>query len=821
MFLLSLVLVYLSPSAFASSGKKFDDPALQRYLKSCELGEHPVLAIDKKGAWGVSAHASLPRAKTQAVEECADVSLRFGTCKVIDVNCASAFISKKRGNKTTTASTSASAKVWCAHPSHTSNVFLTTKAYCKSRQLKSFPTEAEAQIARHRVEKQTTASTSGSNMAWCTDASHIFQLTKADCKSRKLKSFPTWYQAKAEYERLRGSVRWCANKYRFWSLNAYQSSCDSGKEFQTRQQAQAEHQRLKKKTTTASSSSYGKVWCANRSGIVRVYKSACITQQNAQTAYATKAEAEAAYQRLRLRVTTTSTSGSNTVWCADVPIFHTTQADCKSRNLKGFPTKSQAQAENERLRGSVRWCANKYRYWSLNAYQSSCDSGKEFQTRQQAQAEHQRLKKKTTTASSSSYGKVWCANRSGIVRVYKSACITQQQSWNAQTAYATKAEAEAAYQRLRFGITTASTTGSNSGWCATSRSVFEIGYPELVDHCRSEGKAFATKNEAQAEHLRLKGIATATAPQPTPQAEPEPIQTITVDNSALDLAFWQSIKDSNDTDMYREYLRQFPAGVYAGLAKIKIKKLGGDTQVVNASIPNLDYGDYYALVIGNNEYPGLSNLRSAVGDARAVSNVLEVDYGFKVDHLENATRSQILRSIAKLRANVTSKDNVLIYYAGHGHLDQAADEGYWLPIDADRSDQSNWIATDRIVSQVKAMKAKHVMVVADSCFSGTITRAIKIEQRTPEWLSEIVKKKARTALTSGGLEPVMDTGSGNHSAFAYAFISLLEENDGVLDASQLFSKLRPKVMVNSTQTPQYGKIHMAGDDGGDFLFVRQ
>ena len=120
-----------------------------------------------------------------------------------------------------------------------------------------------------------------------------------------------------------------------------------------------------------------------------------------------------------------------------------------------------------------------------------------------------------------------------------------------------------------------------------------------------------------------------------------------------------------------------------------------------------------------------------------------------------------------------------------------------------------------------ATLAKHVMVVADSCFSGTITRAIKIEQRTPEWLSQIVKKKARTALTSGGLEPVADTGSGNDSAFAYAFISLLEENDGVLDASQLFSKLRPMVMVNAAQTPEYGNIHQAGHDGGDFLFVRQ
>jgi hypothetical protein len=414
--------------------------------------------------------------------------------------------------------------------------------------------------------------------------------------------------------------------------------------------------------------------------------------------------------------------------------------------------------------------------------------GKSYATQALAQAEHQRLK---------GY-RIYCYDPSLKLFYASAKCADTDR---------TVSEQEYSQERLK-GTTTAS--GPDYVWCATASSVFLIKESE----CRYKGgKSYATYSLAQAEHQRLKAVATASSNQTS--------QETTVQTGSTENIFWQSIKDSNDADMYREYLRQFPSGVYAGLAKLKIKKLDGDTQVVNASIPNLDYGDYYALVIGNNEYPGLSNLRSAVGDARAVSNVLEVNYGFKVDHLENATRSQILKSIGKLRANVTRKDNVLIYYAGHGHLDQAADEGYWLPIDADRSDQSNWIATDRIVSQVKAMQAKHVMVVADSCFSGTITRAIKIEQRTPEWLSEIVKKKARTALTSGGLEPVMDTGSGNHSAFAYAFISLLEENDGVLDASQLFSKLRPKVMVNSTQTPQYGKIHMAGDDGGDFLFVRR
>jgi hypothetical protein len=357
------------------------------------------------------------------------------------------------------------------------------------------------------------------------------------------------------------------------------------------------------------------------------------------------------------------------------------------------------------------------------------------------------------------------------------------------------------------------TVSSEKIWCATRQMVSHSTRSTCLTN---DGKPFDKKSQAQAEHRRLKNKTNTVL---TAESDSKPPGD-SLDKS-LDLEFWQSIKDSNDPDMYREYLRQFPSGAYAGLAKLKIKKLGGDSQVVNASIPNLDYGDYYALVIGNNEYPGLSNLRSAVNDAKVVSTVLEVDYGFNVQLLENASRKDILRSLKHLRETVSAKDNVLIYYAGHGYLDKDTDYGYWLPVDSERDDDSNWIPTDRVVSQIKGMKAKHVMVVADSCFSGTITRAIKIEQRTPEWLSEIVKKKARTALTSGGLEPVMDTGSGNHSAFAYAFISLLEENDGVLDASQLFSKLRPKVMVNSTQTPQYGKIHMAGDDGGDFLFVRQ
>ena len=188
------------------------------------------------------------------------------------------------------------------------------------------------------------------------------------------------------------------------------------------------------------------------------------------------------------------------------------------------------------------------------------------------------------------------------------------------------------------------------------------------------------------------------------------------------------------------------------------------------------------------------------------------------------------QSINKLKNKVDRNDNVLIYYAGHGYLDPETDEGFWIPIDADREDESNWLLTDRVRSKIKAMSAKHVMVVADSCFSGkftrsAITRGLKIEPRSSEYvpaLQRLIEKKSRTALTSGGLEPVLDSSSGgDHSVFAEVFISILNDNEGVLDAAGLFSQLRPKVINNSDQTPEYSTIHQGGHDGGDFLFVRQ
>jgi len=123
---------------------------------------------------------------------------------------------------------------------------------------------------------------------------------------------------------------------------------------------------------------------------------------------------------------------------------------------------------------------------------------------------------------------------------------------------------------------------------------------------------------------------------------------------------------------------------------------------------------------------------------------------------------------------------------------------------------------------LKAINAKHILVVADSCYSGKLSRGLHISHRNPNYFYRISRKKARSVLSSGGLEPVIDSGgSGNHSIFASALLNALMENKGIMDGTMLFLKIRRPVMLNADQTPEYSDIRKAGHQGGDFLFVRR
>jgi len=253
-----------------------------------------------------------------------------------------------------------------------------------------------------------------------------------------------------------------------------------------------------------------------------------------------------------------------------------------------------------------------------------------------------------------------------------------------------------------------------------------------------------------------------------------------------------------------------------------IEKVTGKPVQATSKINIIDFGDYHALIIGNQEYLYMTKLKSSEKDAVEVSKLLRDTYGFEVTSLIDATRSDILTALIHYRRELGKSDNLLIYYAGHGWLDTDADEGYWLPVDAQLDNYQNWISNSTITSQLKAIEAKHVLVVADSCYSGKLARGITVQIKTHGYLQKMSNQRARSVLCSGGLEPVYDSGGKDgHSIFASAFLKILKENQSVIDTTEVFSKIRRPVLLNSEQTPQYSDIKKAGHEGGDFLFVRQ
>ncbi len=246
---------------------------------------------------------------------------------------------------------------------------------------------------------------------------------------------------------------------------------------------------------------------------------------------------------------------------------------------------------------------------------------------------------------------------------------------------------------------------------------------------------------------------------------------------------------------------------------------------------SIDFGRYYAVVIGNNEYRNFPALKTAVNDARAVAEVLRNRYGVETRLITNADRYTILSALNEVKNKLKENDNLLIYYAGHGEIDPATKQGYWLPVDADKNNTANWISNSAITDLLNTIEAKHIMVVADSCYSGSMSRTsiprlnVRLnDARLQKWLKLMTKTRSRTVLTSGGLQPVLDTGGGAHSIFAQAFLEELKRGNGVIDGYRVYLDVSRAVeaqaaTVGFDQVPTYAPIQHAGHGGGEFLLV--
>jgi hypothetical protein len=225
----------------------------------------------------------------------------------------------------------------------------------------------------------------------------------------------------------------------------------------------------------------------------------------------------------------------------------------------------------------------------------------------------------------------------------------------------------------------------------------------------------------------------------------------------------------------------------------------------------------YLLAIGIDEYEHWEKLHNAVKDANDFIDVLVRQYQFEEQNVfrlfnREATEDNIREKIRAIRRRITPADNLIIYYSGHGHYDEEFDEGHWVPYDARKDRAGRYISNSDIIKWINALDAQHILLVIDSCFSGSL-----VVRKRSDTLDE--HYRSRRIVSSGRLEAVSDGQPGVNSPFAEGMITYLKKNTSqTLNTTELVQRVKAYVAGKSRQSPVEGRVQNSADENGEFVF---
>lgn len=241
----------------------------------------------------------------------------------------------------------------------------------------------------------------------------------------------------------------------------------------------------------------------------------------------------------------------------------------------------------------------------------------------------------------------------------------------------------------------------------------------------------------------------------------------------------------------------------------------------NSAVQGSWYANSYALVVGINSYSnGWGRLSAGVSDAQKMAVTLK-SKGFKVYELYDtkATMAEIVKWLRISAQKAGPNDRFIFYYSGHGYTKTSQWDsnqvGYLVPVDGRSGDISNYLSITSIREEILSnCGAKHVLLILDSCFSGTLlTRASMNDGVVSDYLS----KRGIYGITAG-----MQDQAAVDGLFTSVLIGGLEgnadyNNDNYVSFKELGMYAEQNVKTrNSAQTPDYGVMFGAGQ----FVFAR-
>ncbi len=209
------------------------------------------------------------------------------------------------------------------------------------------------------------------------------------------------------------------------------------------------------------------------------------------------------------------------------------------------------------------------------------------------------------------------------------------------------------------------------------------------------------------------------------------------------------------------------------------------------------------------------NLKNCKSDINALVNVLSDLYHFDdiiiYTQKEQTTLSFIHSNLYDIFINSIETDNILLLFAGHGEFNSTIGSSYWLCSDSKKNDLTSWFNLNDLLKFFNASSAKHIALISDSCFSGSI-----FELKRGGGSKALEGKISRQALTSGGIEKVSD--GVETSPFNQVLVNVLNDNRSDLLS---FTQLAEKTILNfseiRSQTPAFGSLSNSGDQGGSFF----
>jgi len=242
-----------------------------------------------------------------------------------------------------------------------------------------------------------------------------------------------------------------------------------------------------------------------------------------------------------------------------------------------------------------------------------------------------------------------------------------------------------------------------------------------------------------------------------------------------------------------------------------------------------EQGKTYALMFATNVYDYYHDLVNPVLDAQTIGLELSESYGVQTEVVINPTLSEIAAKIREFATrSYEPRDNLMVFFAGHGIYDEVFKEGYVISRDSRMDDvgKTSYLSHSNLRTMVNNIGCPHIFLVMDVCFGGTFDPHLASLHRgaassyadvsTEDFVERKLKYKTRLYLTSGGNEYVPDGRPGFHSPFARRFIESLRYyggEDGVLTTAEILQfveKVNPQ--------PRFGEF---GDNepGSDFILV--